>query len=96
MTLTFLSFNLLEGEEGDNTDNNAEDVVTAADKDDDNNDDDNNNNNNNNNNGATMPPKVKPKAAGATKTAEKKTKKADEIALLPAPNVGRVGMTEFM
>jgi hypothetical protein len=37
------------------------------------------------NDNATMPPKVKPVAVAASKTVKKKTKKADEIALRPAP-----------
>jgi hypothetical protein len=34
-----------------------------------------------------MPPKVKPVTKAASKTAKKKIKKADEIALLPAPKL---------
>jgi hypothetical protein len=37
-----------------------------------------------------MPPKVKPMTAAASKTAEKKTKKADEITLLPAPKLPNI------
>jgi hypothetical protein len=37
-----------------------------------------------------MPPKVKPMAAAATKTAKKKTKKADEITHLPAPKLPEI------
>ncbi len=36
------------------------------------------------------PPEVKPMAAAATKTAEKKTKKADEITNLPAPKLPKI------
>ncbi len=79
VSLPFLSFNLSEGEEEDNMDHDAKDVaVAAAAAAAANNEDDN---------GAIMPPKVKPMAAAATKTVEKKIKKADEIALLPAPNL---------
>ncbi len=78
VSLTFLSFNLSEGEEEGDTDHDAEDVAAAAAADDADNED---------NNGATIPPKVKPVAAAATKTAEKKTRKADDIALLPAPKL---------
>jgi hypothetical protein len=46
-----------------------------------------NNNDNNDNNGGTMLPTVKPVAVAAMKTTDKKTKKADEIALLPTPKL---------
>jgi hypothetical protein len=37
-----------------------------------------------------MPPKVKPVTTAASKTAKKKTKKADGIALLPAPKLPNI------
>ena len=37
-----------------------------------------------------MLPKVKPVTAAASKTAKKKTKKADGIALLPAPKLPNI------
>ncbi len=37
-----------------------------------------------------MSPKLKPLTAAASKTAEKKTKKADEIALLSAPKLTNI------
>jgi hypothetical protein len=78
---TFLSLILSEGEEEDNADHNAKYVATTADDDNDNDED---------NDGTSMPPKVKPMATAATKTSKKKTKKADEIAHLPAPKLPKI------
>jgi hypothetical protein len=80
---TFPSLVLSEGEEEDDANHNAEDVTAAADNND-------NDDNDNDNDSTSMPPKVKPMATAATKTAKKKTKKADEITHLPArklPNI---------
>ncbi len=79
LSLTFPSLVISEGEEEDNVDHNAKDAAATTNDDDDDNNDDNNN--------TTMPPKVKPVTVAASKTAKKKTKKADEIALLPAPKL---------
>jgi hypothetical protein len=72
-----------EGEENNNEDHNAKDVAATANVD---NDEEENDDEDHVNDDATMPPKVKPVTAAASKTAEKK-KKADEIALLPAPKL---------
>ncbi len=105
MSLTFPSLVLSEGEVEDDADHGTKEVAATDDNEDDNNDDDdedndnnndnndgedNDNDNNNNNNHTTMPLKVKPMATAASKTAEKTTKKADEIALLPAPKLPNI------
>ncbi len=77
----FPSLVLSEGEEEDDADHNAKDIAAAADNDD--NDDEDND-------GTTMPPKVKPMAMAAMKTAKKKPKKADEITHLPAPKLPEI------
>jgi hypothetical protein len=86
VSLTFPSLVISEGEEEDNKDHDAEDVAATADV----NDDVEENDSNDNDNDATMPPKVKPMTVAALKTAEKKTKKADEITLLPAPKLPNI------
>jgi hypothetical protein len=66
----FPSLVLSEGKEEDDMDYNAKDVAAAAG--DDNKDDEVNG-------GTSMPPKMKPMAAAATKTVKKTPEKADEI-----------------
>jgi hypothetical protein len=83
---TFPSLVILEGEEEeDNTDQEAKDVAAAND-----NNGNNDNNNEGNNNKAAMPPKVKPVATAATKTATKKPAAKTEtmtlLALSPPTN----------
>ncbi len=68
-------------DDDDNDDDNDDDDNYNGDDDNDNNDDDDN---------ATMPPKVKPVTMAASKTAKKKAKKADEIALFPAPKLPNI------
>ncbi len=85
VSLTFPSLVISEGEEEDDKDHVAEDIAATADVDDD--EEENDDDDDDDNDDATMPPKVKPLTAAASKTAEKKTKKADEIALLPAPKL---------
>ncbi len=82
MSQTFLFLVHSEGEEEDNADHDAKDIAAAADNDNDDNDKDND--------GTSMPPKVKPVAVAAMKTAKKQTKKADEITHLPAPKLPNI------
>ncbi len=77
----FPSLVLSEGEEEDNADHNAKDIAAAA-KDD--------NNDDKNNDGTITPPKVKPVAAAAMKTAVIKPKKDHEIKHLPAPKLPEI------
>jgi hypothetical protein len=77
--LTFPSLFISEVEEEDNADHDAKDVA-AADNDADNNGDEGDNDE------AAMPPKVKPVAPAATKTAAMKPAPKTETTTLPAPS----------
>ncbi len=81
MSHTFTSLVLSEGEEEDDADHNTKDFAAAADADD---------NDNKDNASTSMPPRVKPVAAAATKTAKKMPKNADEITHLPAPKLPKI------
>jgi hypothetical protein len=87
VSLIFPSLVNSEGEEEDGVDHNAKDIAATANV----NDDEEENDNDDDDDNATMPPKVKPMTAAALKTAKKKTKKANEIALLPAPKLPDIG-----
>ncbi len=81
MSHTFPSLVLSEGEEEDDVDHDVEDVAATVDS---------NDNDNKDNNGTSMPPKVKPLAVAAAKTAKKKTTKADEVTHLPVPKLPKI------